>query len=196
MVIGLTGGIGSGKSLVAKLFRNIGVPVFEADLAGRTVLDDSEEVRNSVIALLGESVYSGTKADRKMIASIVFPDNEKLQRLNQLIHPAVAVAFADWKAGLPSTTAYCIRESAILFESKTDGDCDKIISVTAPVKIRISRVIERDRESKESVNARISKQMKDSERIEKSDFVIINDGESAVIPQVMQIHDAIMKNRA
>jgi dephospho-CoA kinase len=191
--VGLTGGIGSGKSIVASIFSKLNVPVFSADVAGRSVLDQDVAVRSEVSKLFGAEVYKSGSANRAFIAEIVFSDSEKLEKLNAIIHPAVKRSFELWRAEqLDSGASYCIRESAILFESKTHGDCDDIIVVLADQEIRVRRTMQRDGSSRDSVMSRIENQWTDQERLVESTYQIKNDGESAVIPQVMEIHQSLL----
>lgn len=185
-IIGLTGGIGSGKSTVARILENAGVPVFYADLSGRNVLELDQIVREKVTSLFGAEAYDKNgKANRAHIASIVFHDSEKLLLLNQIIHPAVSRDFKVWST--KQNAPFVIREAAILFESGANKDCDKVICVVAQDHIRINRVMSRDKVSKEEVMSRMTKQMSQTEKAESSDFIIQNNGEEAVIPQVMRI---------
>jgi dephospho-CoA kinase len=192
-VIGLTGGIGSGKSTVARVFESLGIPVFYADQCGREVLDADPEVRRKVIDLLGADSYRQSGANRKYIADRVFEDDGLLQSLNAIVHPAVGRAFVTWKNALLTTTDYCIREAAILFESGSHKDCDQVICVVTDDELRISRVIDRDRVSRAEVEARMAKQMPQAEKSERSDFVIDNSGNHSVIHQVMAIHANLMQ---
>lgn len=190
-VIGLTGGIGSGKSTVAKVFESLNFPVFYADRFGRLVLDSDAEVKSAVIELLGAESYSGDKANRKIIAEKVFGNDTLLQSLNAIVHPAVGRAFMAWQKNLPSDNNYCIREAAILFESGTHQDCDKVICVIADDELRISRVIDRDGVGRAEVEARMAKQMPQAEKAERSDFVIENNGDRSIIQQVLAIHASL-----
>lgn len=187
-IIGLTGGIGSGKSVVAKVFQTLGVPVFSADEAGRRVLDDDPAVKQAVINLLGDKAYAKNLPDRAFIASVVFSDPDKLQQLNAIIHPAVGRAFANWFPRQDQNSPYCLREAAILFESGAHKDCHKVICVSAPETIRLERVMQRDGVTGDEVRARMARQMPQQEKESLSDFLISNDGLQAVIPQVMEIH--------
>lgn len=190
-VVGLTGGIGSGKSTVAKVFESLSVPVFYADQFGRQVLDSDLEVKSAVIELLGATSYSGDKANRKFIAEKVFGNDALLEALNAIVHPAVGRAFVSWHKNLLSDTDYCIREAAILFESGTHKDCAKVICVVSDDDLRISRVMERDAVSRGEVEARMAKQMPQAEKAERSDFVIDNSGNRSVIQQVLTIHASL-----
>ena len=187
-VIGLTGGIGSGKSTVAKVFASLSVPVFYADQFGKKVLDSDPKVKSAVIEFLGVESYKGDAANRKFIAQKVFSNDDLLQSLKAIVHPAVGRAFTDWKKNLPSDTRYCIREAAILFESDSHKDCDKVICVVSDDELRISRVMHRDKVSRAEVEDRIIKQMPQTEKADRSDFVIDNSGNRSIIQQVLAIH--------
>lgn len=189
-IIGLTGGIGSGKSSVARVFETLGIPVFHADDFGKHVLTTDPHVVEAVTQLLGHAAYKNGQPDRAAIAAIVFSDPEKLAALNAIVHPAVARAFLRWQNEQDPSSPYCIRESAILFESGANKDCDKVICVTAPDEVRIARVMERDAATREQVMQRMARQMPQSEKENISDVVMLNDGEVAVIPQVVRIHNA------
>lgn len=171
-IIGLTGGIGSGKTAIGNYFRTLGIPVYVADEEGRKITDRPEVVRQIADAF-GQSVIADGKVDRKQLAEIVFNDKEKLEQLNSIIHPAVKRHFFEWIEHYPDAQMV-IRESAILFESGSYRDCDFVISVTAPIEMRIERVMKRDNLTREQVMERIENQMSDDERIPKSDFVIEN----------------------
>ena len=191
-VVGLTGGIGSGKTTVAKVFATLGVPVFYSDEAGRRVLDEDPLVIEHVTHLLGKDVYHHGKADRKRIADRVFNDPQALSALNAIIHPAVRRRMQQWMKGLEPTTAYVIKEAAILFESGAHEQCDFVIAVHADQDLRIDRLIKRDGVTPEDVLSRMQHQWS-SERIEgMSDAIIDNTGEKSVIHQVMAIHASLL----
>jgi dephospho-CoA kinase len=171
-IIGLTGGIGSGKTTIGNYFRSLGIPVYVADEEGRK-LTDSAAVLLQIESVFGEKVFDHGKLNRKKISEIVFNNPEQLQKLNNIIHPAVKKHFGSW-VKQHINQPFVIRESAILFESGSYRDCDYIITVTAPIEERITRVMQRDHLSKEAVSDRIKNQMSDEERISKSDFVIQN----------------------
>ena len=170
-IIGLTGGIGSGKSTVAKMFADAGIPVYYADEASRAIAG-RPDIQNQIRQTFGDSFFEGKKLDRKKLAAHVFAHEAELDKLNRIIHPAVKRDFQDWLSDRQSTWA--VREAAILFESGSYHDCDVIVTVTAPVETRIARVMQRDGISREAVLARISKQWTDAEKAAKSDFVIEN----------------------
>jgi len=171
-IIGLTGGIGSGKTTIGNYFRSLGIPVYVADEEGRK-LTDSAEMLAQIKTHFGEAVFLDGKLNRKQLSEIVFNNPEQLKILNGIIHPAVKKHFAQWIESVKEKP-FVVRESAILFESGRYMDCDFIITVTAPEEQRIARVMKRDNLSAEAVSDRIKNQMSDEERISKSDFVIQN----------------------
>ncbi len=171
-IIGLTGGIGSGKTTIANWFKDAKIPVYIADEAARRLMNQPQ-VQDRIVAVFGESVIEKGILNRQLLADVVFASKPQLEKLNAIIHPAVA---ADFKIFLTHNKdeAFVIREAAILFESGIYKDCDQIITVTAPVEIRIERVMRRDRISREQVLSRIANQWSDQEKIKRSDFVIHN----------------------
>lgn len=187
--VGITGGIGSGKTTVCKIFELLGVPVYYSDEWAKRMLDDESVVKN-IVNYFGDSVLTADKIDRKKLASLVFNNSEKLTYLNSIIHPAVKNHFEDWYK--KQNTTYILKEAAILFESEAYKQVDKAITVSAPELIRVKRVVKRDLSLEADVLARIKNQLTDEERIKRSDFVIINDDANLVIPQVLAIHDKIM----
>ena len=171
-IIGLTGGIGSGKSTIAKHFGNLGIPIYIADLEAKKIMD-TDVVIKKIIAEFGETVIENEKVDRKKIAEIVFRDSGKLQILNSIIHPAIANHFANWVYE-NSKSDLVIKETAILFESGSYKDCDYIILVTAPKESRIQRVMKRDGLSRDSIESRMANQWSEEKKEKLSDFVIFN----------------------
>ena len=161
-VIGLTGGIGSGKTTVAGFFKELGAPVYIADDAGKNLMITSPKVKTSIIKLLGPLAYEGKVPNRKFIASKVFGDPPKLEALNGIIHPAVAKDFEQWKA--KQTAPYIIYEAAILFESGGYKKCDAVILVTAPLEKRFARLQTRDQSSSEEIEARMLHQWSDDRK--------------------------------
>ena len=188
--IGLTGNIGSGKSIVSIIFETLQVPVYHSDDRAKFILDKSESV-SGLQKLFGKEIFDPSgKIDRKKIAGIVFNDKEKLTLLNSIIHPAVLRDFEGWAINQQSAP-YIIMESAILFETGFSKLFDKIIIVTAPEKIRIERVMKRDQVSEEEIKNRIKNQLSEEDKIKDADYVVINDDEHLVIPQVLKIHEAL-----
>jgi dephospho-CoA kinase len=171
-IIGLTGGIGSGKTTVANLFRKNGVPVYIADEKAKEILDKPETV-SQVIDAFGDGVTDGKKVDRKKLAAIVFENPEKLKRLNDIIHPAVKKDFMEWVQN-NRDQPIVVKEAAILFESGTNIDCDAVITVTAPFEMRVERVMKRDLVSRDAVLNRIDNQWDESKKAALSDYVIVN----------------------
>ncbi len=190
-VIGLTGGIGSGKTTVAKLFTALGVPVYIADEAGKVLMKTSNPLRAQIIALLGENAYTGTEPNRQYIASVVFKSEEKLKNLNSIIHPAVARDFELWKRGIEAP--YVIYEAAILFESGGQQKCDAVILVTAPREIRIQRLQQRDQSSAEEIEARMQHQWTDAHKRKLADYEILNSDISFLKEQVQNLHIILLK---
>lgn len=186
--IGITGGIGSGKTTVARVFEQLGIPVYHADYWAKEIMNTDELVIGRLKELFGDTIYDHTgKADRKRIAELVFTDKNKLNELNSIIHPAVWLHGENWlkqHAGKP----YILKEAAILFESGGNKDMDKVIMVTAPKELRMERVMKRDNVTAAEVEARMANQWSDEQKITLSDFVIVNDGRQLVIPQVMEVH--------
>lgn len=186
--IGITGGIGSGKTTVCRIFELLGVPVFYADSESKVILDEDAAVKEKLIESFGNDILlDNGNVDRKHLSDIVFSDRSKLEILNSIVHPAVFNRFKAW-CETHSSQPYVIKEAAILFESGADKELDRVISVFAPREIRIRRVIERDKILWEDVLARMKQQITDEERIKRSSFVIYNDEEHPVIPQILNLH--------
>jgi len=190
-IVGLTGGIGSGKTTVAKLFKELGVPVYNSDLRAKTLMKNSGEIRTAVIDLLGKDSYVLERLNKKYIADKVFSNKELLQKLNTIVHPAVRNDFLRWVKS--KKTPYVIQEAAILFENSSYSNFDKIILVKAPKKVRLERILERDNGSKEEILARMENQWDDSEKIPLSDYIIENIDLDQTKLQVEQIHRQLTK---
>lgn len=193
-VIGITGGIGSGKSIVSMVFRQLGIPVYDSDAEAKLLYDKFPELRDAVRKQISEEAFdSNGKLDRKKLAEIVFQFPEKLEILNQLVHPLVKKDFQNWVHKHPEAE-YVVKEAAILFESGAYTDCDKVITVVAPRDIRMQRVRERDRKTKAEIEAIMDRQSNDEEKIKRSDFVIQNDERELILPQVLAIHESLSKH--
>lgn len=190
MVIGLTGGMGSGKTTVANFFKELGVPVYIADTAGKDLMNTNTEVRSKIISLFGEHAYKNNLLERDFIADQVFNSPDKLQQLNQIVHPAVALDFQHWKDNQESL--YVIYEAAILFEAGAYNKCDFIILVTAPLDERIKRLQIRDQSSLEEIEARIQHQWSDEKKRKLADFEIINNNLSSTKDQVRNLHKILI----
>ncbi|MCF8235838.1 MAG: dephospho-CoA kinase [Bacteroidales bacterium] len=192
--VGLTGGMGSGKSTVAEIFKVFGVPVFFADDEGKKCLGQ-EDVKNKIVQEFGQNILDDKQdIDRKALAGIVFNDEKALKKLNNIIHPEVEKRFKTWLSKNQDED-YIIHEAAILFESGFYKMFDKIIAVSAPEEVRIKRLVKRDQSEAESLRRRMRFQLSEKERNSKSDFVIYNDGEQLIIPQTLRIHNTL-KNQA
>lgn len=190
MIIGLTGGIGSGKSTVGKIFKTLGVPVFVADEEAKTLLDTDFELQHKLVELLGEELVEKGKVNRAYIAERIFSNDKLLQEVNRLVHPAVAVTFKNWYQR--QKAPYVLREAAILFESGSHQDCDKIIVVTAKEDLRLERVMGRSSEKKEQVKARMAKQWPQEKKDAMADYLIDNNGRQSLIKQVLKVHENII----
>ena len=188
--IGLTGGIGSGKSTVAKVFEVLGIPVYYADDAAKKLMNEDKELKEKIKKEFGESIYKEEKLDRKKLADIVFASPEKLNLLNALVHPATLKDAETWMQ--KQTTPYCIKEAALIFESGVHEHLDYVIGVTAPAPLRILRTMQRDGITKEEVMARMDKQLDDSIKIKLCDFVIQNDEQEMILPQVLALHEKLL----
>lgn len=190
-IIGLTGGIGSGKSTVANMFRELGIAIYIADDEAKKIMHTSK-IKQQVISLLGENTYVDNKLNSAYIASKVFKNKKLLNSLNEIVHPAVAKDFKDWVKGQKS--AYVIKEAAILFENEGYRKCDFNILVTADKKLRLKRILKRDNTNEEDVKERMQNQWPDAEKVKLADFVITNnEGLTNLKKQVYQIHEKLMK---
>lgn len=192
LVIGLTGGIGAGKSLVAKIFGSLGVPVFNADLEAREILNSDSEVRKQIVGIFGETSYSGTEANRPFLAARIFKDAALREKLNAIVHPAVAGAFESWIAER-SSHPYVLKEAAITFETGLNKTLEYMILVTAPKETRVARVMKRDSVSEDQVLDRMATQWSDEKKAGLSDFLIDNGGKKLLIPQILHIHNVILE---
>lgn len=190
-VVGLTGGIGSGKTTVAGFFKELNIPVYIADEAGKRLMNTSSEIRQEIIDLFGDKAYQDNLPDRKFIASKVFNDKGLLSQLNKIIHPAVERDFKDWLKD--QSSEYVIYEAAILFETGGYKKCDFNILVTAPRKLKIERLQKRDKSSVEEIKDRMNHQWDDEKKSQMSDFLINNRELAQTKLQVEHIHHQILK---
>lgn len=191
LLVGLTGGIGSGKSTIAKVFESLGVPIFNSDTIAKNIINNDAEVIGSIITQFG-NVYEDGELDKVKMASIVFNNDKALMQLNNIVHPKVAEYFENWVKQNHSERIL-IKEAAILIESGAYKQMDKIITVTTPEQLRIQRVVSRDNSSREKVIARIDAQLSDKEREEFTDYSIDNGGTHLVIPQVLEVYERLNK---
>jgi len=191
IIVGLTGGIGSGKTTVAKLFMELGVPVYIADEEAKKLMNRSKIIRRKLIQLFGDHVYLNNELNKPFIADIIFNDKLFLKKMNAIIHPRVAKHFAKWV--LKQKTQYVIKEVAILFENGGYKTCDYVITVTAPKKLKIERLLQRDNTTKANIEAIMKNQWSDEEKAERSHFIIENINLENTKKQVLNIHNKIIK---
>jgi len=184
--IGLTGGIGSGKSTVAKIFEVLGIPVYYADDEARKLMNENENLKQQIIKLFGAESYIDGKLNRKHISSLVFNNKEKLAVLNSITHPAVIHHGEEWMR--KQNAPYAIHEAALIFESGSNKNLDYVIGVSAPESLRIERTMQRDNIPKEQVLARMKNQMDEKEKMQRCDFIIYNDEQQLILPQVLGLH--------
>ncbi len=191
--IGITGGIGSGKTTVCKIFENLGIPVFYADTVAKEIMTTDSVLIAGIKKTFGDASYfEDGKLHNKHIANIVFAKPEELVKLNALVHPAVFRAFDEWDAQLPKHTPYSLKEAALLFESGSYEKCDKNIIVTSPYALKLARVTERDQVTSAQVIARMDKQFSDKQKLKIADYVIANDEKTSLILQVLALHEEFL----
>jgi dephospho-CoA kinase len=191
--VGLTGNIGSGKTIVARIFSQLGVPVFQADTEARKLFDEAG-IKSRIRDIFGQNVFSPSdEILRPVLAEIVFSDPKLLLELNKIIHPAVREKYRYWCID-KTTVPYTLYEAAILYESGHYKEMDKVICVTAPEELRISRVMERDGITPEEVKSRMANQWEEEKKVEMADFVIRNDETDSLIQQVIVIHKELIQH--
>lgn len=191
--IGLTGGIGSGKSTVAAIFEVLDIPVYYADNVAKQLMQEDEAIINSIKQNFGDSCYKAGKLNRAYLSSIVFNDKSKLELLNSIVHPATIAHAENWMS--IQTSPYCIKEAALIFESNSNKNLDFVIGVHSPENLRINRIMKRDQISENEIKARIDAQMNETEKMTKCDFVINNDEIELLIPQVISIHQKLIHSK-
>jgi dephospho-CoA kinase len=190
--IGLTGGIGSGKTMVAQIFEVLAIPVYYADKAARYLMNSDVDLKNKIIRTFGPAAYKEGILDNTYLGSIVFNDPEKLAQLNSFVHPVTIRDAEKWMR--KQTAPYVVKEAAIIFEAGLEKNYDYIICVTAPEALRVERVLERDHSTAEKIRQRMKQQMDEQEKINRSNFVINNDGTRALLPQVLAVHKTLLEN--
>ncbi len=190
--IGLTGSIGSGKTTVAKIFEVLSIPVYYADEAAKRLMNEDEKLRRQIIHYFGEESYTNNILNRSYLASVVFSDPEKTKLINSIIHPATLADAEQWMSHRRSP--YAIKEAALIFEAGAHKHLDLVIGVNSPVELSIQRAMQRDNISKEAVLARMERQMNESEKMARCDFVINNDEKEMLIPQVVAVHQKLLGN--
>ncbi|PHN08412.1 dephospho-CoA kinase [Flavilitoribacter nigricans] len=186
--IGITGGIGSGKTTVCRIFASLGIPVYNADQRAKWLMSNDKELIEAIKSLFGpEAYYENGQLNRQHLSDIIFSEPKKREQLNAIVHPAVWQDGDRWNAEHPDAP-YTLKEAALIFESGGHKHLNKVIVITAPEDLRITRVVRRDGVERAAVKARIAAQMPESEKVSRADFVIFNDGHQMLIPQVLQIH--------
>lgn len=192
MKLGVTGGIGSGKTSVCKVFKVLGIPVFSADFEAKAIMDNDPEVKRMINSFAGKDLYVNGKLDRAGLAKLLFNDNALLEKVGSVVHPLVFDHFVKWET--VQNSPYVIMEAAILFESGASKSVDRIATVVAPAEERMERVIQRNSLSREQVLERMRNQMDDESRIKLSDYVIYNSENEMIIPAIIKIHNDILKS--
>jgi dephospho-CoA kinase len=189
--IGLTGGIGSGKSTVARIFNVLGIPVYSSDDASKRLMDEDEELKNSIVRAFGKESYSNGKLNRKYLATKAFSDPNKIELLNSLVHPATIKDAITWME--KQKAPYLIKEAALIFESGSDKFLDVIIGVRSPLALRLERTMKRNNVTAEEVEARVKLQMDEEEKLDLCDYIVQNDEKQLLIPQVLLLHKKFLK---
>ncbi|MCL1974019.1 MAG: dephospho-CoA kinase [Bacteroidetes bacterium] len=189
--LGLTGGIGSGKSYISRLFTALSIPVYEADTQTKELYTRDNKLRQALISLLGAEIFQGEGLQKEVMAAKIFADHGLLEEVNRLVHPAVMGDFANWK--VQQQAAYVILESAIILETPFASVADKTVTVSAPTSLRLERLCHRDQSVAEDAQRRMERQWSDAMREERSDFVIYSDGKRPLLPQVLEVHQAMLK---
>lgn len=188
--VGITGGIGSGKSIVSNIFKILNIPVFDADFEAKKIMTESVVVKQQLIATFGNAVFLNNELNRQYLSTIVFSDAHLLEKLNAIVHPAIIDAGNEWAN--QQISPYVIKEAALLFEAGSASDLDYVIGVYAPKIIRLQRVMQRDKVDKQAVLNRMSKQIEEEIKMKLCDFIITNDDEQMVIPQVLKLHEKFL----
>jgi dephospho-CoA kinase len=190
--LGVTGGIGSGKTSVCKVFTVLGIPVFSTDRVAREIMESDEYIISQINSITGREMYSNGSLDRMTLASLIFNDSDLLGKVNSLVHPVVFEQFSRWAKD--QTSPYIIMEAAILFESGASKFVDKIATIVAPEGERLIRVTRRSKLTRHQVLERMMNQMSDEARVKLSDYVIYNSENDMIIPAILEIHDDILRN--
>jgi dephospho-CoA kinase len=188
--VGITGGIGSGKSTVARIFNVLGIPVYDADSRAKVLMNTDAALKNALTAAFGDAIYQDGVLNRTKLAALVFNNEAKLAQLNAIVHPATIADAAAWMQ--QQQAPYALKEAALIFESGSQEGLDHVIGVFAPAALRIQRAMQRDGSSREQVLARMGKQISDTIKMRLCDFTIVNDEFQAVIPQVLAIHEKLV----
>ena len=189
--VGITGGIGSGKTTIAEVFMQLDIPIYPSDVRAKELMSEDFELRQAIVGLFGNEAYVSENLNRAFIASKVFSDQTLLQKLNELVHPVVKKDFDSWC--LEQNAPYVLKEAAILIETGGYKVMDKMILVTAPSELKIQRVQKRDTLTRDEILARMNRQWSDERKKEFADFIIHNENNSMVLEQVLDLHKSLMK---
>jgi len=189
--IGLTGGIGSGKSTVARIFEVLGIPVYDADSASKKLMIENNELKNQIKNSFGKGAYTDGELNRRYLAEQVFSDSQKMALLNSLVHPTTIKDAEQWMK--KQKAPYLIKEAALIFESGSQKQLNYVIGVKSPLALRLQRTIQRDNVNTEQVKARIEMQMDEAIKMSLCDYVIINDEQQMILPQVLELHEKFLK---
>ena len=188
--IGITGGIGSGKTYVAAVFQSLGIPIFYADIQAKKLMTSSEKLIKLLKEEFGNDIYKDADLNKEKLSSIVFSRPDKLEKLNSLVHPIVKEEFNNWCKR--QTSSYVIKEAAILFESKSHLGLDAVICVSAPLELRMERLLKRDNSSEKEIKKRIENQISQEEKEKRSDYIIVNDEKELLLPKIIKIHKELL----
>lgn len=189
--VGITGGIGSGKSIVCEIFNRLGISIYNADNRAKWLMNNNVVLKQQLIARWGNQLYKNNQLDRSFLAGIIFANKEAIEFVNSVVHPAVNVDFKEWFS-LHSNEAYVIKEAALLFESNTYREMDVIVTVYSPENLRIERVLKRDNISKAQVINRMNNQLSDEEKVKRSDYIIFNNEQQSLLEQVLNLHNILI----
>lgn len=189
--LGITGGIGSGKTTVCRVFSVMGIPVFSADEEARKIQDNDHEVREMINSAVGKDLYKSGTLDRPELARLIFSNRELLEKINSIVHPVVFSYFREWVNH--QNAPYSVMEAAVLFESGAYRMMDRILTVITPIEERIQRLLKGNKLTREQIDERINNQIDDSTRLEKSDYVIFNSENDMIIPAVLAIHKELVQ---
>ena len=188
--VGITGGIGSGKTTVARIFETLGIPVYYADDAAKRLMNEDAILRSKIIFLFGADTYKNDQLNRPFLASVIFNDQQKLNALNSLVHPLTIEDSEKWMQ--QQNAPYVLKEAALVFESEVWRNLDKVIGVSSPYEMRLKRAMQRDDNSNEAVQDRMGKQMNEDEKMKRCHYVIYNNEEQLLIPQVIALHEKLI----
>ena len=191
--VGITGGIGSGKSLVCEVFRTLGTNVYKADEKAKILMDTDPLIKEKLMSKFGTEIYKNNKIDRRLFASIIFEDTTAMLFVNSIVHPAVAIDFHLWSSQY-SAEPYVLEEAALLYESGAYTGMDKMVTVYAPEELRIKRAVLRDKSTVVQIKQRMKNQLSDEEKMNRSDFVIYNDDKHSLIEQVLNLHHIFLSS--